>query len=110
MKKIVEFQVYTDLEFEETPLHFQNTIYLLLDKFKTEGNKIKIGKSKSLEKTIRRDALELVNLGIVSQEKKTDYVIKIYEKSEKIYRNEGLNIEIDKKNEKIKLRQIKSQR
>lgn len=108
MPKVIEFQVFTNLEFEEMPLHFQNTIYLLLDKFKTEGNKIKIGKNLPLEKTIRRDALELVNLGIVSQEKKTDYVIKIYEKSDKIYRNEGLNIEIDKKNEKIKLRQIKS--
>ena len=108
MKKVIEFKVFTDRAFDECPLQFQNTIYLLLDKFKKEGNKIKIGKIKPIENTIRKDALELLCLGLVSSDKRTDFTVTIYEKSEINYPNEGLNIEIDTTNEKIKLTKIKT--
>ena len=108
MQKVVEFKVFTNKVFEDCPLQFQNTIYLLLDKFKKEGNKIKIGKTKPIENTIRKDAKELLGLGLVSHDKQTDFTVKIYEKSEIKYPNEGLNIEIDATNEKIKLTKIKT--
>lgn len=108
MKKVVEFQVFTNKAFEDCPLQFQNTIYLLLEKCKREGNKIKIGKIKPIENTIRKDAKELLGLGLVSPDKKTDFTVKIYEKSKIKYLNEGLNIELDTINEKIKLTKIKT--
>lgn len=99
-KKIIEFQVFSEKEFSDCPLDFQNFVFLLLEKFKKEGKKIKVNKDKSIGKTIKEDALMLLKLPIVPESAKSEFIIKIFDEGD-VQKNEGLNIEIREKDAKI---------
>lgn len=100
MAKVVEIQVFSERDFEDCCLHFQNTIYKLLEKLKKEKKRLKVNKDKSIGKTIKSDALTLLNLSTVPETEKSDFIIKIFDEGE-TQKNEGLNIEIGKNNVKI---------
>lgn len=107
MAKVVEFKVFSEKDFDDCPLNFQNTIFKLLEKLKKEKKKIKVNKDKSIGRTIKSDALTLLNLSIVPETEKSDFIIKIFDEGDS-QTNEGLNIEIGKQN--VKITKTKTQR
>lgn len=105
MPKIVEIISYLDINFEESPLDLQNIVFSVLDKIKKENNKLKIKGTNKFERSIKRDALELLDLVPVVSDKESDFIVQIFEDT-KYYSNKGLNIIVNLKNEKIRIKRI----